>query len=423
MTSDRTRRVAIAAVTGSLQRVAAVVGAFLMFPRVLHAVGPEQFGIWGAASSLSMLFVIADFGIGPAIVTLVSRALVSGHPDEPRAHFTAGLIMSFAVSALIGVGGGGFVLAFVPAAEEPSYLIAVLGLAVTVPLGVGTPAWLALQRSWIAALFEMLQTAILLVGLFLATTRTSDVRVYVALTFVSIWIANLLNLWFLLVRHPELRPRTFRTSRGDVSLVALTGARFFGLAVLDSLSYMYDNVLALQLLGARAAAEMAVVQRISVAAVGLLIVLAQPLWPAFTEAAARGDRPWLFRTLLQGSALITAAALAGSGLLIAFGGRLLKIWLKTDIGIGQPLLWVVGIWIVCFALTRVMTLLMNALRILDFQLVLLSVTTLISFSLKFVLAPHMGIAGILLPTALALPFVIVPAMIWRIAIWSRSAPG
>ena len=46
----------------------------MMFPRVLHVLGTNQFGVWGAATSLITLVVIADFGVGSAILTLVARA-------------------------------------------------------------------------------------------------------------------------------------------------------------------------------------------------------------------------------------------------------------------------------------------------------------------------------------------------------------
>jgi hypothetical protein len=59
---DRSRRIALAALAGGAQRLAAMVGTLMIFPQVLHALGRDQFGVWGAAISMVMMITIADFG-------------------------------------------------------------------------------------------------------------------------------------------------------------------------------------------------------------------------------------------------------------------------------------------------------------------------------------------------------------------------
>ncbi len=232
--------------------------------------------------------------------------------------------------------------------------------------------------------------------------------------------ASALNMTCLLIYHPELRPIAWVAPIEQLKTVLNTGSRYFILAVLDAFSYMLDNVIALQLLGAAAAAKMLISQRICIAAMGLLMVVAQPLWPAFVDAAARGDRHWIFRALARGSLLVTCAAVAGSSIIVLFGPTLLSIWLRADIGIDQSMLWVMAIWIVSLSLVRVQILLLNALRITQFQIFIFTLATIISLSLKFILAPRFGIAGILFATAATFPVIILPAMLWRIARWRNN---
>jgi O-antigen/teichoic acid export membrane protein len=150
------------------------------------------------------------------------------------------------------------------------------------------------------------------------------------------------------------------------------------------------------------------------------MVIAQPLWPAFVDAAARGDRRWIFRTLARGTLLISGAAIAGSSVIVVFGEALLKIWLKTDIGIQPHTLWVMALWIVALSVVRVQILLLNALGILKFQIWAFSIATALGFVLKFILAPRYGVAGILLATAVTFPVIILPAVLWRISRWRRD---
>ncbi len=421
---ERNRRVAMAAAAGVAQRLVAVLGTFLMFPQVLHALGTDQFGLWGAATSLSMLVAVADFGVGSAILTLVTHALASEEFDKPREYFTAALVMAGAIAIVLGFGGMAVVLCFAPRAQVPIYLVAVVGVAINVPLGSAQSAWQALQRGWVSASWDLVQTLFLITGLVMAVQWTSDLRIYVVVVYAALLSASALNMASLLICHPELRPISWMASIERLKAVTSTGFRYFILSVFDALSYLLDNVIALQLLGAAASAKMLIAQRVCVAATGLLMVVAQPLWPAFVDAAARGDRHWIYRALARGSLLVTTAAVTGSVIVVAFGSDLLKLWLKTNIGIDQSMLWVMGLWIVSVSLVRVQILLLNALRIMRFQIVIFTVATLISVWLKFVLAPKFGIAGILFATAATFPAIILPAMLWRIARWRKDLePG
>jgi O-antigen/teichoic acid export membrane protein len=196
---------------------------------------------------------------------------------------------------------------------------------------------------------------------------------------------------------------------------------FFVLGITGGLSFMLDNVLALQLLGPEASARMTIAMRICMTAIGMLIVLSQPLWPAFTDAAHKSDRGWIRRTLLRGSALLVGATAAGSVLLVLYGEPLLRVWLHANLGIGSTLLWAISAWILTQALVRVPSLLLNGLSLIRFQIVVFSVATLVAFGLKFALAPSLGVAGILWGTSIAVALIVLPASVWRIYRWADDS--
>lgn len=368
-----------------------------------------------------MLITVADFGVGAAIMTLVAHALAAEEQEEPRAYFSACLLMACAVACVLAAGGALVAVCIAPPGVLPAYLIAVLGVSINVPLGTAQAGWQALQRGWVTAAWDLLQTAFLVTGLFLAIAANGDARLFVAAAYGALLLANGISMASLLIRHPELRPTGIAQAAARLRSVIATGLRYFALTMLDGLSYMLDNVIALQLLGAAASARMLIAQRICVAALGLLIVIAQPLWPAFVDAAARHDRAWMARALTRGFVLVAAAAVAGSSIIVLWGPALLRLWLKADIGLGRGTLWIMAIWIVSLGLVRIQIMLLNALRVLGFQMAIFAVATLAALTLKIVLAPRFGVAGILFATAATFPVVILPAMAWRIARWRRGA--
>jgi O-antigen/teichoic acid export membrane protein len=403
------------------QRLAQVGCTLVLMPTLLRALGEAGFGVWGAAASLAWMIAVVDIGTGSALVTLVARSTARGNEEEARNQITGALTIGSCISflllalAFIAWGSGGWNGSAAP------YLIAFTGLAINVPLSAGNNVWLALQKGYVAGFWDLVQTVVTTAGLIYVATFTHDVRIFVALVYAGLVVAHFGSLSHLFLSHPELRPRGLPESLASIREVAGSGVLFFILGVTGSLSFMLDNVLALRLLGPAASASMTIAMRICMTAVGMLAALSQPLWPAFTDAAHKADRPWIRRGLLRGSALMTGLAMAGSAILLLFGKPMLRLWLHADLGIGSALLWAVSIWVVTQTVVRTPLLLLNALHLIRFQIGMSLATTVLAFGLKFVFAPYLGVSGILWATSFAVMVIAVPASVWRIYHWADHA--
>jgi O-antigen/teichoic acid export membrane protein len=414
----RNHRIVASAGFGIFQRLVQVASTLLIMPLVLRTLGPARFGIWGAAASLAWISWLADIGTGSALVTLVSRSLARRRVDEARTHVTGGLTIGTCLSCLMLLLGSAVWIAGGLKASADPYLIAFGGLALNIPLSSANNVWMALQKGYISGFWELVQTVLTTAGLFCAAALTNDVRVYVCVVYAGLVLANLGSLVHLFLQHPELRPQALPESPASIREVTGSGIMYFILGLTGGASFMFDNVLALQFLGPEASARMTIAMRISMTAVGMLTVLSQPLWPAFTDAAHTADRKWIRRALFRGSALLAGGALAGSVVLVLFGEPLLRLWLHANLGIGKNLLLAVSAWVTAEALVRIPTLLMNGLALLRFQIALSSAMTLTAFALKFALAPLLGVGGILWGTSIAILLIGIPGSIWRIYRWA-----
>lgn len=421
LSNQRNRMVMAAAGFGIFQRLVQVACTLLLMPILLRALGAARFGVWGAAASLAWTISLVDIGTGSALVTLVARSMARNRVDEARSEITgaltigccvAGLFLALASIAWLGGAWHG---------SAAPYLIAFTGLAINVPLSAANNVWLALQKGYIANFWELVQTVATTGGLVYATGFTHEVWVYVALVYAALVLSHLGSLIHLFLLHPELRPRGLPQSLASIREVAGSGILFFVLGVTGGLSFMLDNVLALQLLGPEASARMTIAMRICMTAIGMLAVVSQPLWPAFADAAHKADRRWIRRGLLRGSGLMMGAAAAGSALLVIFGKPLLRLWLHADIGIGSPLLWAISAWVLAQTFNRVPLLLLNGLHLIRYQIGLSLATTLLALALKFILVRHLGVAGILWGTSIAWVVIAAPASVWRIYRWADQA--
>jgi O-antigen/teichoic acid export membrane protein len=390
----------------------------VLMPLLLRVLGPAKFGVWGAAASLAWLSGLVDIGTGTALVTLVARLSAPDGADEARRHIGSALSIGGGLASLM------LLVAFVASIHGMAhgsagpYLIAAIGLAVNLPLNAGNNVWMALQKGYVSGSWELVQTLLTTAGLIGAAMLTVDVRVYVAVVYTGLVLANMGSLVHLFLRHPELRPAGLSLSWAAMREVAGQGVLYFILALTGGLSFMLDNVLALGLLGPEASARMTIALRICITAAGALAVVSQPLWPAFADAAEKADRRWILKALLRGSAVLVGLTVAGSSLLLLYGERLLRWWLHTNLGIGRSLLWAISAWIVAQALVRIPLLLLNGLSVLRYQIAVVSIATALALALKFAWAPHFGVAGILWGTTASAWLVLIPASLWRIWRWA-----
>lgn len=415
----RGRLVVLSSTVGIVQRVVQILGTLVTMPLVLHALGTDGFGLWGAAASLAWMVATVDFGIGFALLTAVARAIARGDPAEARAEVGAALQLAVLLAALVLALAVPVIRWEAPPAEAPAYMIAAGALALNIPASLAGGIWIGLQRSYIAWAWEAVQTVATVAGLFALTRFTTDVRLYVAVTFGCLLAANLASLGHLFLRHPELRPARLCWTPQRLGGLLRRGTPYVLLGLATTLAIHADNILALSLLGPQAAGQMAVAQRACMTALGLIWVLTQPLWPAFTDAAMRGDERWLRTHIVRAAVVVVACAVGGSALLVAFGQTLLNLWLGSELTFDQGVFWAMAAWIVVPALGRIPDVLLNALGVVWFQVRVAVVYCALAFALKLTLAPRLGIAGILLATGISYGSTHLPAYLWWVWRWMR----
>lgn len=411
---ERNRRIVLASGAGLVQRIAQLLTALITLPLALHVLGVVGFGIWAAATSLAWLSGMLDLGLGNALITLVPQAISSKRIGEAQTHVLAALLGSCGVAVIIlGLGG---LLFWLQVATAP-FAIAIICLAINVPLSIARNIWFGLQKGYIAAFFDFTQTALTLGLLIIAAFCDGSVITMTAAVYGGMVIANATSLALLLFSQDEIRPKHWRVSLKSLRTVITPGCLFFVLSIVGLGSYAFDNVLALIWLGPTASAQIGVAMRLCTTAIGFLGVMSQPLWPAFVEAAAMDDRAWEWRTLRNGTVAVVILASIGSAMIVLFGQSALRLWLHADFYISPLLLWAMSGWIMAMAFPSVIGLLLNAVSILRFRIVVAIATTAFSFGFKYLAFRKLGVAGIMLGTPVAGVLIAWPSLSFRAWRW------
>jgi O-antigen/teichoic acid export membrane protein len=186
------------------------------------------------------------------------------------------------------------------------------------------------------------------------------------------------------------------------------GALFFIMQLSCILAYSLDNLILLKFAGPHSVATFSIAQRLFSIGPLILGLVASPLWPAYSEAAQRGDAVWVWRTFRR--SLILGVAICGGAAAVCaiFSEEILRVWLQKPLAIPPPLLWAAAVWCLLGAFGGTAAPLLNGLGALRSQAVCGVIFSVTSLAAKVAIAKSYGPAGIVWTTVAFYPIVVVP---------------
>jgi O-antigen/teichoic acid export membrane protein len=120
----------------------------------------------------------------------------------------------------------------------------------------------------------------------------------------------------------------------------------------------------------------------------------EPLWPAYGEALARGDLPWIRKGLRRSLLLASCLAAPSAALLALFSGMILTWWVGPAI---TPSLWLVlglGVWAALGPPLNALETFLNGANLVRFRAASMTAQAVSGILSKVLLAGVMGVAGI-----------------------------
>jgi O-antigen/teichoic acid export membrane protein len=162
-------------------------------------------------------------------------------------------------------------------------------------------------------------------------------------------------------------------------------------------------------------------------AFGLVFSWAGPLWPAYADAAARGEGEWVVRqhrrSLWQCVGMMAAAALA----LALVGRPLIRVWAGADAVPPQSLLWVMAAYFPVWTWSWVNGNLFQALGGMKLRSRVMLLNAAVNLCLSILLVRRFGPVGVSLGSLFAMgctEAVIVPLLLRRrLRELAREAPA
>ncbi len=419
---ERTRRLIRGVLASVVSRGAAAITPLVLIPITLGYVGEEVYGLWMAIAALTSMALWADLGLGSGLLTKLGPANATGDWHTGQRLVSSAYAVLTAV-ALVG-GAAIWLLASVvpwgallnvtdPALVSLSRTIALIsftGFLVNIPLSLVQRVQYAYQQVPSSNFWQASGSVLSLVLALLAVTTDRRPAEVIAATVAGPILSNVANSVFTYSRSlRRVVPRPSAVNRALFLPLITLGGRFLILSVITSVALYSDNLIVAQAFGAAEVTQLAVPAKLF-AALGLVVSLVNmPLWPANSEAMARGDTSWVRRTTRTMTLLSGAAVLIPSLGLIFFGDQIIGAWSQGSVHPSQLLLVALAVWWTLLATASPRFMVQNSVGVLRPQLVGWTLFLLISIPAKWIGAQQLGVGGVVLAGALAYAVFVWPA--------------
>lgn len=422
--NERYRLAALTVVANMINRGLAMLVMVLTVSFTVPYLGAERFGVWMTIASFVGMLTFLDLGVGNALTNKVAHAAAQDNTESLRRTISGGLGFLF----LLGCGMG----------------LALIGLSSILPweslIKVGNPLlheeirqaailfsglfglhifangvqriFAGLQRAFEGHLVSAAGSILTLILLWVATQKESDIPVLLAVTMGVQSVASLLLLLLLIKRNQLNFLRLFLNIREESHHLLRVGGLFFLLQIGVMVGWGADSLIISSNLGAEQVAVFAIVQRLFQLATQPMSMLNAPLWGAYADAHARGEKQFIKKTLRTSLVTTFSYGLSVSILIVIFGGGVAKIWTGNSIHIPLALFVIYGCWVILEVTGNSLAMFLNGCGIVKQQVITVVVFSTVSIIVKFFMITSYGLEAMILGAVLTYAIITLAAYGW-----------
>ena len=355
--SSRTRRLLHGAVSGFLSKGTVLLANAITIPITIRYLGAETFGIWITISTILSMLLVLDLGVANSLTNFTSHAYATDDRDHASTYSTTALAVMLTLATLLGLLAWFLwphlnwqsIFHLSSSTETPAVSRAVAA-ALTIFL-IGLPAGLApkilggYQELRTANLFTAVGSLLNLVAVIVLIHLHAGLVALVSASSAALVGMNLLALlWIYTFHKPWLRPRHTHVNRNAARSLMQSGSEFFMIQIAGLIVFNSDNLVVTHYAGPAQVASYSVAWRLVGYAAVIQTMIVPALWPAFSEAFARGDLAWVRRTFTRTMQLTMGTAILFALLFATEGRTLIRLWASNAAVPTQTLMLLMCLW-------------------------------------------------------------------------------
>ncbi len=420
----RYRRIGTAILSGGAARALSSLLTLITLPLAVRYLGAERYGVWATVVSVAIWVNLLDLGIAASLTNLISQAYARQDKTEAARAFSSALAVTVAAVVVAA-----FIFVFVwfrvnwitlfnasPSLGREVRLTVLLAMLLTLanlPLNLAGKLFAGYQElntyNKTLGLRAVGSVVGLIVGLWL---RVSMPMLFLLSFGSSTAVAIATMLWLVLWHKRWLRPRARLVTLPKTLDLISTGWSFLLIQVAAMVVFSTDNIIVSHYLGAAEVTPYSVTWRVVSFGSALQVLVFPALWPAYAEAHARGDIPWIRRTFAITMRTTIVLNVAWAVFLAAFGRLGIRLWAGPAAVPPRPLLLAMAFWSIIAGFMTAQSCFLAALNRTRVQALASILAAAVNLALSIVLVVRIGSLGVILGTIISyLMVLIVPQSI------------
>lgn len=430
MSSESQRRyrgIASASLTALFGKGATLLVSAVTIPLTVRYLGAAGYGLWMTISSLATMFFVLDIGIASTLTNLISEAYASDDKERAASYFATAFWLIWGIVVLLGLIGWilwpsiHWVSIFhvqdpalqreTSGAMAASFIVFLLAL----PTSLAQKVLGGYQELHVSNLFTT-AGGLLSLAVVIAVIRIHGSLPLLIAGFAGSAVAAnaACLLWICLFNKPWMMPSLKKINFKYAGQVLGSGSQFFAIQLAALIIFGSDNVVISHYLGPAQVTPYSVTWRLVgyIAAVQTLVV--PSLWPAYSEAYAKGHLPWIrlaYRRVRWASAAVLAV---GCSIMLLAGRDIIRLWAGPQAVPGSLLVLLMCVWIIICVFTTNQSTLMGATFRVKRQAISSVLSAVVNLALSILWVRSMGPVGVLLATIVSYLIFIVGVQVWEV---------
>ena len=372
---ERYRQAARTSLGAMVARTASILMNLVVVPLALPYLGNERFGLWMALTSITFFMAYTDLGLGIGLQNRLSDCFGRDDRENPKHYVSSALSVMvlictvFVLVALFALPHIGLHRLVKVSEARTSEVLLPTAQAMMIAFGMGLPVEIiqriynSYQRGYWGYLLKAAGTLLALVVVIICINRKAPLPV-LAFAFVAVrHIIPLLGGIVLFAKWSWLRPAFGSIRVEHIKRIFALGISGMGAQIAAMLLVAGPALVVANRIGTSDVTPFSVTQKLLGVMTMVLTMSIWSLWPAYSEAVARGDWPWIRRTfkrtmilaLIMLAPTIIAASLAGQWVI--------RLWTGTESAVPcWSLLMAWCVWTLLRGCNTVFQILLNGLH-------------------------------------------------------------
>ena len=423
----RSRGIASATLTAIFAKGITLLVSAATVPITLRYLGSEGYGLWITISSAATLFFLLDIGVANTLSNLISEAYSAGDKERAATYFATAYWLVLGISTLLGLAGWALwshipwasifhvqnpaLVHETPHAVAAAFIVFLLAL----PIGLVTKVLGGYQELHASNLFAAAGSVLSLLAVITVVYFHGSLTLLIAVFAGSSVAANAACLlWICLCAKPWMTPWPGRVDPACIARIFRTGIQFFAIQLAGLIIFSCDNLIISHYLSPASVTPYAITWRLVGYATAAQTLILPALWPAYSEAYANRDLPWIRLTYNRVRWISIVALIAVCSTILFAGRNIIRIWAGPAAVPSNLLIQLMCIWVVICVFCTNQSCLMGATFRVSKQAISSLLSAVVNLALSILWIKTMGPAGVILATIVSYLVFVVAVQSWEV---------